>query len=122
MSNLPRHSYEEVRGIAIDVLLQRPSGQFSEFIEDAGQILLKKHGAWPPRNTGAMYEGAAALLHRDDPPLVLEAFWDLFRQGAVTLGRDAQQGGGHGIGSVDLATKLRNTRHFVFTIQPRTSR
>jgi hypothetical protein len=88
--NLPKHSYEEIRGIAIDILLKRQSGQFNEFLEDIGRALLQKHGAWPPRETGIAYRGVGALLHQDDTPLVLEVFWDLFRQGAITLGRDAQ--------------------------------
>jgi hypothetical protein len=87
----PSHSYEEIRGVAVDVLLKRPSGQFNDFLEDIGRILLTKHGAWPPRQTGIAYPGVAALLHQDDTPLVLEVFWDLFRQGAITLGRDANQ-------------------------------
>jgi hypothetical protein len=42
MPNLPSHSYEEIRAIAIDVLSQRQSGQFSEFMEDIGQVFLKR--------------------------------------------------------------------------------
>jgi hypothetical protein len=93
MLNPPNHSYEEIRGIAVDVLLQRQSGQFNDFLEDIGRTLLMKHGAWPPRETGIAYRGVSALLHPDDTPLVQEVFWDLFRQGAITLGRDANQPG-----------------------------
>jgi hypothetical protein len=93
MLNPPKHSYEEIRGIAIDVLLNRQSGQFNDFLEEIGRTLLKKHDSWPPRQTGIAYPGVAALLHPDDTPLVLEVFWDLFRQGSITLGRDADQPG-----------------------------
>src|SRR6266446_2283541 len=95
MFNLPRHSYEEIRGIAADVLMARESGQFNDFLEDIGRTLLQKHGAWPlpPQLTGVGYPGVGALLHPEDTPLVLEVFWDLFRQGAITLGRDANQPG-----------------------------
>jgi hypothetical protein len=95
MLNTPKHTYEEVRGIAVDVLLARQSGQFNEFFEDIGRTLLRKHNAWPPppQLTGVGYPGVGALLHPDDTPLVLEVFWDLFRQGAITLGRDAHQPG-----------------------------
>ncbi len=95
MLSPPSHSYEEIRGIAIDVLLNRQNGLFNEFLEDIGKILLTKHGAWPPppSQTGIAYRGVAAHLHEDDTPLVLEVFWDLFRQGAITLGRDANQPG-----------------------------
>lgn len=95
MINTPKHTYEEVRGIAVDVLLARQSGQFNEFFEDIGRTLLQKHKAWPPppQLTGVGYPGVGALLHPDDTPLILEVFWDLFRQGAITLGRDAHQPG-----------------------------
>ena len=87
MSTPPGHSYEEVRSIAIDALLVRQSGTFSEHLEDVGKAILQRHGAWPPAQTGVAYPGVAALLHPADPPLILEVFWDLFRQGVVTLGR-----------------------------------
>src|SRR6516165_2250471 len=93
--DMPSHTYEEIRAIALDVLSTRPNGQFNDFLEAIGQELLKRHGAWPlhPRHTGVAYTGVADFLHRDDPALILEVFWDFFRQGAVTLGRDAHQGG-----------------------------
>jgi hypothetical protein len=61
VSNMPQHTYEEIRGIAIDVLLNRPTGQFNDLVEGVGQTLLKKHNQWPPRQTGIAYEGAASL-------------------------------------------------------------
>jgi hypothetical protein len=93
MINPPKHSYEEVRGIAVDILLARPSGQFNDFLEGIGQTLLKKYGGWPPppQLTGIAYPGVGALLHPEDAPLILEVFWDFFRQGAITLGHDANR-------------------------------
>src|ERR1700722_20095439 len=89
MSDPTSHSYEEIRGLAIDSLLTRQSGQFDEFLEDVGRTLLQKQGAGAPPQTGIAYRGMASLLHPDDTALVQEVFWDLFRQGAITLGRDA---------------------------------
>jgi hypothetical protein len=80
------HSYEEIRAVSIAALLARPSGVFNEHVEDVGRTLLQQQGAWPPTQTGAAYAGVAALLHPQDPDLILEVFWDLFRQGVVTLG------------------------------------
>jgi hypothetical protein len=114
MSNPPNHSYEEIRGIAVDVLLNRQSGQFNDFLEDIGRTLLKKHGAWPPRETGAAYSGVGALLHQDDPPLVQEVFWDLFRQGAITLGRDASQPGWPGYRLSRLGRQIAQHTPFRF--------
>jgi hypothetical protein len=95
MFNMPKHTYEEIRGLTIDFLLAAPNGQFNDLVEAVGKTLLKKHNHWPlpPGFTGVAYPGVGALLHQDDSPTILEVFWDLFRQGAVTLGRDAQQGG-----------------------------
>jgi len=47
MLNVSSHTYEEVRAIAIDVLLARQSGQFNDFLEDIGRTLLQRQGAWP---------------------------------------------------------------------------
>jgi hypothetical protein len=95
MLNLPSHSYEELRSLTIDALLKRQAGLFNDLVEDIGKVLLAKHGAWPlpPGLTGIGYPGVPALLHPYDTPLISEVFWDLFRQGAVTLGRDAQHTG-----------------------------
>ena len=95
MSASPKHSYEEIRGIAVDVLLSNQSGQFNEFLESVGRELLKKYNAWPPPpgSTGIAYPGVGAFLHPEDTSFILEVFWDLFRQGAITLGSNANQPG-----------------------------
>jgi hypothetical protein len=95
MSALPKHSYEEVRGIAVDVLLSKQSGQFNDFLEAIGKTLLEGRNQWPPPSQyrGVAYPGVAAFMHPDDTSSILEVFWDLFRQGAITLGLDANQPG-----------------------------
>ena len=89
--DLPNHSYEEIRGLAIDALLARTAGQFNELLEDICRTILQKYKRWPlpPQMTGIASPGAGTILHPEDTALVQEVFWDLFRQGAVTLGRDA---------------------------------
>jgi hypothetical protein len=97
MLNSPIHSYEEVREIVVDVLLSRQAGLFSELLEAACRGLLDRDngGRWfpPAGQTGIAYEGAAAYLRPEDSSSILEVFWDLFRQGAVTLGHNAAQPG-----------------------------
>jgi hypothetical protein len=75
--------------------LVRHEGRFSDLSEAVGQSLLKRAGAWPlpPGETGIAYRGALSYLNGKDPPQILEAFWDLFRQGVVTLGRNANEPG-----------------------------
>jgi len=97
MANPKRHSYEEIRGIAVDVLLNRQAGVFNDFLEACGRALLERdnRGQWspPPGQTGIAYPGISAFLNPEDTANILEAFWDLFRQGAVTLGHGASQPG-----------------------------
>lgn len=97
MLNPKRHSYEEIRGIAVDVLLKKQTGMFNEFLEDCGRALLDRDngGRWsvPAGQTGIAYPGISAFLNPEDAADILEAFWDLFRQGAVTLGHNASRPG-----------------------------
>jgi hypothetical protein len=84
------HSYEEIRAAAFDVLSGRvrPSYSLDQYqhlkIEvgralDAYDRLVPK----PPRP----YPGDDALAEQD-AEIFREVFWDLFRQGILTLGRD----------------------------------
>lgn len=92
--DLPPHSYEEIRTLTIDALLARQMGQFNDLLEHICRTILQKHNrSLPPTMMGIAYPGAGAILHPEDTPLVLEVFWDLFRQGAVTLGFDANHPG-----------------------------
>jgi hypothetical protein len=86
MPNLPQHSYEEIRDVVVEVLLERdPSvNQFSLVLERVALRLEQRHPI-PQRQVGVI-----DCLHEDDKALALEVFWDLFRQGAITLGTDAQ--------------------------------
>jgi hypothetical protein len=86
--NLPRHSYEELREIVIDVLLnssQNGVNQFAGLLEHVARALAKRHRA-PALPTGMAYPGADSQLHANDANLILEIVWDLFRQGIITLG------------------------------------
>ena len=116
MLNVSSHTYEEVRAIAIDVLLARQSGQFNDFLEDIGRTLLQRQGAWPlpVQLTGVAYPGMGALLHPNDVSLVQEIFWDLFRQAAITLGRDANLPGWPGYRLTRFGHQIAQSTPFRF--------
>ncbi len=84
MPELPQHSYEEIRDVVIDVLLKRDPhvNQFSIVLDRVALQLEQRHPI-PQRQVGVI-----DCLHKNDKALVLEVFWDLFRQGAITLGMD----------------------------------
>jgi len=82
------HSYEEIRAAAFDVLsgrvqVQYQPDQYQHLKIGLGEAL-EKRGLQGPRPPG-MYPAEAAL-DRPDSNLFLELFWDLFRQGIISLG------------------------------------
>src|SRR5436190_15116601 len=83
------HSYEELRTAAFDVLAKRvritydPSqyrhltiGVATALLERDGQTKQQHHSVFP----------RDATLEPEDADTFLEVFWDLFRQGIITLG------------------------------------
>jgi hypothetical protein len=93
--NARQHSYEEVRTLVIDELLAHTCRNFDDLQEKVGQAILKQNNEWPrpPRETGIAYQGAVSYLHPNDSSTILEIFWDLFRQGVITLGTDVRNPG-----------------------------
>jgi hypothetical protein len=93
--NARQHSYEELRALVIDELLTPTCRNFDELQEKVSQAILKQNNEWPrpPRETGIAYQGAVSYLHPNDSSTILEIFWDLFRQGVITLGTDARNPG-----------------------------
>lgn len=77
------HTYEEIREVIVDILLGRknvnyPPSQFESLKNGVAEVLLRR-------------EGVAQVPHQprldgNDAELVRDAFWDLFRQGYITLG------------------------------------
>lgn len=87
MSHLPPHSYEEIREATIDLLLGRASGdyeinQYVNLVYGVAKVLGNRSGL--PGNPGN--PAYRFQLCPSDEELVRDVFWDLFRQGAVTLG------------------------------------
>ena len=91
--NVKQHSYEELRALVLDEVLAQTCRQFEELQQKVGQGILHREGRWPPRETGAAYPGITAYLHPYDSNTILEIFWDLFRQGVITLGLDSANPG-----------------------------
>lgn len=77
------HSYEEIRKVAIDLLAGHESptydlSQYQNFIHSVGAVFARREGRTiDPHNMN---------LDREDKEIFLEVFWDLFRQGIITLG------------------------------------
>lgn len=80
------HSLEEVRAAALDILAGRehvahePS-QYENLKAGIGEVFARREGRTQPRPTGAVYR-----LDAGDEDFFLEVFWDLFRQGIISLG------------------------------------
>ena len=78
------HSYEELRSVALDVLAGRAKGsygatQYQNLMVVIAEILESRESGHGVQN---------ARLSYADSELFLELFWDLFRQGIITLGLD----------------------------------
>ena len=83
------HSYEEIRKVAIEILsgkvkTQYGADQFENFKISILEIFQKRD---PSAASEIDYLGRSHLSDHDDL-LFQEMFWDLFRQGIITLGMD----------------------------------
>lgn len=81
------HSYEELREIVIQILAEPrriPGSQFSNLEREVAEFLEKRGQGSGRKDTlgGTCLSGA-------DANKLLEVFWDLFRQGIITLGADS---------------------------------
>jgi hypothetical protein len=82
MWNLPQHTYEEIRQVVVDVLLKPlpdslthiSPNQWDNIVVSVGIVFAQREGREEQR------------LHPQDAELVRDVFWDLFRQGFITLG------------------------------------
>jgi len=80
------HSYEELRAAALDILAGREQvpyqpSQYEHLSLGLGQVFARREGRIQPGHFGANYP-----LDAQDKELLLELFWDLFRQGVISLG------------------------------------
>ena len=88
--NQQEHSYEELREVVINVMLDANDNgvdRFEKLLDEAALELCKQDGL----EHG--HYGSATQLHPNDAELVLEIVWDLFRQGILTLGSNVSNPG-----------------------------
>lgn len=86
MNQPTSHSYEELRAVVVDILLRRESvgyeaNQFRHLTAGVAEVLARRAGTLQ-QNRGYL----EPRLHPSDAELVRDIFWDLFRQGFITLG------------------------------------
>lgn len=82
------HSFEEIRAAALDVLsgregVQYTPSQYEHLKLGVGEVFARREGRIQPG-----YHGQPYSLDRADAEIFLEVFWELFRQGVITLGSD----------------------------------
>ena len=80
------HSHEEIRAVALDILagkekVEHEPTQYESLRLGIGEVLARRENRIQPGHHGATYP-----LDRPDSEIFLEVFWDLFRQGIITLG------------------------------------
>src|SRR5579862_8876761 len=81
------HTYEELRAIIIDILLGREgiaygASQFTFLVSGVAEVLARREG----QQQSSYSPWAGVQPHPEDAELVRDIFWDLFRQGFITLG------------------------------------
>jgi hypothetical protein len=87
MWNQTPHTYEELREVMMDVILGKervpfPPDQWAHLTDGVKHVLASRAGVLP---NDQQYR---FNLHYDDRELLRDIFWDLFRQGYITLGVD----------------------------------
>ena len=87
MARLPAHSYEELRSVIVDVLLGREKTahepcQFVSLLVATAEVLARRSNA----HGQVVRHREEYSLGEQDAELVRDVFWDLFRQGFITLG------------------------------------
>lgn len=84
------HTYEEIRDAALDILAGREkssygASQYAHLLIGVAEVFQRRDGTPQSMSIASSGEGR---LSSPDAELFLEVFWDLFRQGVITLGCD----------------------------------
>lgn len=84
------HSYEEIRGAALDILAGRENtayepSQYGNLSVGVAEVLSRRK-VGSAEVLEQMRRGQKPRLAGEDAELFMEVFWDLFRQGIITLG------------------------------------
>ena len=86
MWNAKQHSYEELRNVVMDILLRKeavsfPVNQWGHLTTGVAEVIARRE-----KTPATPYSHNQPVLHPHDAELVRDIFWDLFRQGVITLG------------------------------------
>jgi hypothetical protein len=81
------HSYEEIRNVVIDIVVGREKvayspDQYSHLLSGIAEVFQRREGT---TSTPSLFHNEPRFSE-NDAELVREVFWDLFRQGIITLG------------------------------------
>lgn len=84
--NQQQHTYEELREVVVDLLVGQeqvdvPLTQWTGLVDGVAKVIARRSGR-SPGSDGYRY----AKSHPYNAELVRDIFWDLFRQGFITLG------------------------------------
>ena len=85
------HSYEEIRGVALDLLAGREKcsyglNQYEHLLIGVAEVFEKRDGS-TQQTAGRPWSGVSgAQLSSSDRESFLEVFWGLFREGIITIG------------------------------------
>ncbi len=82
------HSYEHIRKTTIDSITQTRGGTF-EGLRNAVAGALQEGEGNASRPGALIHFSSRPELSYNESRLFVEAFWDLFREGIITLGTDA---------------------------------
>ena len=77
------HTYEEIRDVVVDILLGRESAHYAA--QQFNSLVLGVNEVFA-RRSGYTEHPSQIPSNPQDEELVRDVFWDLFRQGAITLG------------------------------------
>jgi hypothetical protein len=85
------HSYEEIRQAAIEVIADgEGNSQYLTLKENVASLFEKREGVTPKRRSLGYNPYTGSSLSGKDANLLLEVFWNLFREGIITLGINDQ--------------------------------
>jgi hypothetical protein len=79
------NSYERIRQVVIDTIKETREGQFDGLKEVVAATLAERSG---DASSERAYIFGARLSY-EDSRMFTEVFWELFREGIITLGLDA---------------------------------
>jgi len=87
MWNQDQHTYEEIREAVVSIILGNetltyPPNQFGVLVDGVGEVFARRTA----RPGQPVNRHDQKPIHPHDAELVRDVFWDLFRQGFITLG------------------------------------